>query len=206
MNVREGSRRLALLLGVVGALFGGFMSFLQLQQVLNQRSIHNSLEGDISQMRPLPQGAVVDSDFLKGAIKVGELEQSGSPPTPATSPSQPKEWDASGKPIVDYDALAAQVRAEHPAPAKADKWQKYTVPPDDLTSARKPVAEAHGNPADSTLVSTKNDDSRTLYPTPAPSIWRYALLFLWPLVGFFIPWGTIRGIVWVVTGFIQTSP
>ena len=44
MNLREGTRRLALLLGVVGALFGGFVSYLELQSVLDQRARHNKFE------------------------------------------------------------------------------------------------------------------------------------------------------------------
>jgi len=41
MNLREGTRRLALLLGVVGTIFGGFASYMELQTVQNQRARHN---------------------------------------------------------------------------------------------------------------------------------------------------------------------
>jgi predicted small secreted protein len=44
MNLREGTRRLALLLGVVGAILGGFASYVELQTVLNQRARHNAFE------------------------------------------------------------------------------------------------------------------------------------------------------------------
>ncbi len=44
MNLKEGTRRLALLLGVVGAILGGFASYLELQTVLNQRARHNKFE------------------------------------------------------------------------------------------------------------------------------------------------------------------
>jgi hypothetical protein len=44
MNLREGTRRLALLLGVLGAIAGGFASYLELQSVLSQRARHNSFE------------------------------------------------------------------------------------------------------------------------------------------------------------------
>jgi hypothetical protein len=44
MNLREGTRRLALLLGVAGAIAGGFVSYLELQTVLDQRACHNRFE------------------------------------------------------------------------------------------------------------------------------------------------------------------
>ena len=80
MNLREGTRRLALLLGVVGAIFGGFVSYFQLQSVTDQRARHNRFEqlanSDVvkqerkcrslgypsgcSQMPPLPPGFTLD--------------------------------------------------------------------------------------------------------------------------------------------------
>ena len=44
MNLREGTRRLALLLGVVGAIAGGFASYSELLTVLEQWARHNRFE------------------------------------------------------------------------------------------------------------------------------------------------------------------
>ena len=44
MNLKEGTRRLALILGAVGALLGGFASYMELQTVLSQRALHNKFE------------------------------------------------------------------------------------------------------------------------------------------------------------------
>jgi hypothetical protein len=44
VNLREGTRRLALLLGTVGAILGGFASYLELQSILNQTERHNRFE------------------------------------------------------------------------------------------------------------------------------------------------------------------
>jgi hypothetical protein len=41
VNLKEGTRRLALLLGVAGAILGGYASYLELQSVLDQRARHN---------------------------------------------------------------------------------------------------------------------------------------------------------------------
>ena len=44
MNLREGTRRLALLLGVVGAIFGGVVSYFQLQSTMRQRGNYQRFE------------------------------------------------------------------------------------------------------------------------------------------------------------------
>jgi hypothetical protein len=44
MNLREGTRRLALLLGAIGAILGGFVSYFELQTVLSQRAQHNKFD------------------------------------------------------------------------------------------------------------------------------------------------------------------
>lgn len=44
MNLKEGTRRLALLLGAVGALVGGFTSYSELQSIKEQRASHDRFE------------------------------------------------------------------------------------------------------------------------------------------------------------------
>ena len=44
MNLREGTRRLALLLGTAGAIACGFLSYAQLQSMLHQRADHQRFE------------------------------------------------------------------------------------------------------------------------------------------------------------------
>jgi hypothetical protein len=44
MNLREGTRRLALLLGAAGAIVGGFASYTFLQDIQSQRARHDRFE------------------------------------------------------------------------------------------------------------------------------------------------------------------
>jgi hypothetical protein len=48
-------------------------------------------------------------------------------------------------------------------------------------------------------------EGKTLSPTPAPSAWLYLLIALFPILGFFIPWGAIRAVGWVIAGFVHPS-
>ncbi len=53
--------------------------------------------------------------------------------------------------------------------------------------------------------SIETEDGQTLYPTPSPALWTYFLIALFPILGFFIPWGAIRAVGWVGAGFVQPS-
>jgi len=44
VNLREGTRRLALLLGAAGVILGGFASYSELQTILELRASHNRFE------------------------------------------------------------------------------------------------------------------------------------------------------------------
>jgi hypothetical protein len=47
------------------------------------------------------------------------------------------------------------------------------------------------------------EDGETLYPTPAPSVWAYLSVVVFPVFGFLIPWGVVKAVGWVTVGFSQ---
>ena len=49
----------------------------------------------------------------------------------------------------------------------------------------------------------QTEDGQIIIPTPAPAVWQYLFVVICPIIGFFIPWGSIRAIGWVVTGFAR---
>jgi hypothetical protein len=82
VNLKEGTRRLALLLGVVGAIAGGFVSYLELQEIQSQRARHNKFEqlatsDAVKQERKTlhsvteydAQGKLIQSDVNRDGIK-----------------------------------------------------------------------------------------------------------------------------------------
>lgn len=150
MNLSEGTRRLALLLGVIGAILGGFASYLELQTVLDQRVCHNEFER-------LANSQVVQQE--RKTLQEKTSSRSGSVP----------DWAFWGTAVNNGEIKTICWR---------DKWEVdsiYTV------------------------------DGKTLSSTPAPSAWLYLLVILFPVLGFFVPWGAIRAIGWVGAGFFQPS-
>jgi len=230
MNFREGTRRLALLLGALGIIAGSFASYVELQTVLPQRTAHNHFEQlanseVVKQERQTLQAA---PDFI---------------PDPSTKTAKPGSGNG-----LDYNAIAkkyggtsvaSNAGAKEPsvtpdpyaaygghaiAPAKTGVKEPQTVAPNDwqtVSPAAPTYLDANGNPISSKVskdgigtinwghdygvASIETEDGQTLYPTPAPSAWLYLLIALFPIFGFIIPWAAIRAIGWVGAGFVQSA-
>lgn len=77
MNLREGTRRLALLLGAAGAIIGGVFAYAQLQSTMRQRADHKQFE-QLANSDAVQQDR---KDFLAGWVsidsKTGERIQWG---------------------------------------------------------------------------------------------------------------------------------
>ncbi len=151
MNLNEGTRRLALLLGAVGAITGGFVSYLQLQSALKQNAAHIRFE----RLANSP-------DILRERQETKQQLESVVNPTVTDSSGWESPIDANG--------------------IKSVTWGK-----------------------DYGVASLETEDGQTLYPTPAPGAWSYLLVALLPLLGFFIPWGAVRAIGWVLAGFVASG-
>jgi len=95
VNLREGTRRLALLMGVAGAIVGGFASYLELQTTLDQKRFHDRFEelaasGVVQQeernclnspagserldVKMPPNGSGIKTISLRDDCKVGTIE------------------------------------------------------------------------------------------------------------------------------------
>ena len=147
MNLREGTRRLALLLGALGAIAGGFASYSELQSVKEQRASY---------------------------IKFERLAASGVV-------QQERKNCLSDNPPPGYTKLGAQLPANS-AGIEAIEWTD-----------------------DCRVDMIKTEAGEWLYPELAPRPWEYLLIALFPVLGFFIPWGAVRAIGWVLAGFLQPS-
>jgi hypothetical protein len=152
VNLKEGTRRLALLLGAVGAILGGFVSYLELDSVMAERARHNRFE------------------HLANSVVVQQERKTLQAP-PDFIPDLPP-----GAKLVHLPSKVNQ------GGIKSIHW-----------------TDDYG------VESIETEDGQTLYPTPVPSAWVYLLAALFPVLGFFIPWGAIRAIGWVGAGFMKSS-
>ena len=152
MNLKEGTRRLALLLGVAGALGGSFVSYLEWQELHSKKTRRDRFE----------QFATLD------AVKHLSKDH-----------QQKKD-----------DPLDANIRSVMPGCCgiKEIVWDRDHVWNDG-----------------GGIYSIETLGGETLQPWSAPSAWEYLFATVMPIIGFIIPWGLIRAIGWVMTGFVQPS-
>lgn len=164
INVKEGVRRLALFLGAVGAVCGGFASYMELQSVIRQRTDHIRFE------------RVENSDVVK------QERNRRFPP-----------------PLREFDEDTAEPIS---GPHNPKSESGYAVSPSEVNKEGiKNIYWSHNLDVN----SIEMDDGETLSPTPAPSAWHYAVIVLFPVFGFLIPWGAIRAIWWVGAGFSAST-
>ena len=234
-------RRLALLLGVVGAILGGYASYAVLESVMEQRKSHSRFEqlatSDVVQQerknlraQPSDWQTVPDDNSAKVAQKTYLDPKTGEPilVDPKTGerfyidPKTGERIDLSAGLVpkksgqIDYDAIAKKYGGEPAQKPEHGPWEKYAQP---ANSSHITEWDAQGNPISSQLNqsdietihwtkdlqvgSIETDNGQTLYPTPAPEWRMFLLIAIFPVLGFFIPWGVVRAIVWVGAGFAE---
>src|ERR1019366_6650661 len=111
MNLREGTRRLALLLGAAGAIAGGFASYIALQPALDQRARHNKLEqlANLDDVQKERKCRLLGYDSGCFRMKL---------PPGATLVEQPNDWQ-------DVPIAPPAKVAKREAASKKDDWSQY---------------------------------------------------------------------------------
>ena len=225
MNLREGTRRLALFLGVAGVIAGGFFSYLFLQPALDQRARHNRFE-------QLANSEVVQQELKSWSLtllytpakaigifrKLPENQQRDV----YGRLTQKEQADLLAKmncePLQPGDPSTAETRKNLLTDPKYPGWEVLPGPEKDdpyaclSESSDPPVSTVNQGgintihwSKDLGVESIETEDGQTLYPTPTPAAWEYFLVALFPLLGFFVPWGAVRAIGWVGAGFKEGS-
>ena len=176
MNLREGTRRLALLLGVAGAIAAGFYAYILLYATLQQRSAHQRFQVAANRIERL--GRAVQNQY---PVYTG-MDASDVGWRVLTKYPQFWPW-VSGRTNLEPELPKAWSPSAAPNREQTDPWQ---------TAAKQ---------TDWRIWGITTPDGQTFLPTPAPSEWSYLLILLTPIGGFIVPWGIIRAIGWVVAGF-----
>jgi hypothetical protein len=225
MNVREGSRRLALLLGAVGAILGGIASYLELQSLLEQRERHNRFEqfanSDVvrQEQKSWPLTLLYATDKALDAFRKLPKNQQLDVIDHLTQ----KEKDdlvakLDCKPIQSGDSVTAETRKELVTDPKYPGWE---VVPGPAKDGSNPCSAGASDPPDSAINRNGIEtirwskalevdllymtDGQVLYAVPAPNLWLYLLVAVLPLIGFVLPWGLVRAVGWVGAGFFTNS-
>jgi len=65
------------------------------------------------------------------------------------------------------------------------------------------MAKAHYSAAD--ISGIEPDDGQEVYRADLPGLWSYLLIPVFPVLGFFLPWGAIKTLTWIGLGFSRSG-
>jgi len=186
MNVREGMRRLGLVVGVLGAGVGAAVAYMQLQPLLTQRAQYKSFQ------------ALVSSPTVKKEIELLKVSVKHPPPPPAGLPP-----DAVPVQHPDFAALAAL--CGEVGGWKVNKGGIRAIYFWASTDEKQLDSRVAGNLSTADISDIETDDGQKLHRTDPPGFWVYLLIPALPVLGFLVPWGTIKTLTWIGTGFFQQT-
>jgi hypothetical protein len=210
MNFKEGTRRLALLVGVAGAALGCFASYMVLRDALAARARHKAFEllaaSDVLQQERKSLQEEHESWFRPWVDGWEEYRKVPTPPKDIVA-----AWKSFG-PEHREELLARMTPEQKHWLRTLIEQQMQQGEQDPYAAIAKPLSEVNKGgikiinwTKDLGVESIETEDGATLYPTPAPTLWRYLLAAVFPLLGFVIPWASIRALAWVEVGFFEKS-
>lgn len=231
MTFNRGMRRLALFLGVLGAIAGVVATYVELQPLSAQRSRRQRFEQLAS------ADVVQQQQKLLGPSQAATWEQPEgySMPIPpggingdptATRPPNSQSLQV-GDPIPKGAVIGQPLTSIAPAAPK-DRAQTQSLPrgyalgsapaPPPGYSANDIVANPFYGPTmnksgienvrwakDGKIESIETTDGALYFPESPPSVWKYLFILMFPVFGFLAPWGFVRSLVWVGAGFFEAS-
>lgn len=158
MNVREGTRRLALLLGAIGAILGGFISYVELQPVMHQRALHERFEqlansGVAQQERKVLRASTPEVESTKQSFQYIKLPDGSygkfrADADDAAIVAAIEKDFPQAKPWLIYQSLAKRIGGPDFIPEKEPSKLKTPPAPATYTKQQARSSEADIDPWD----------------------------------------------------------
>ena len=201
MNFKEGMRRVGILLGVIGAIIGGVASFEEASRVWRQHVANRQFERALAvpAVQKIPTSARTAAIAPEQGVSV--TKQRGNPWDRPVAPSVKEDWFEANKP----KEAETGSRERH----MAKPWEKYQQrwwENDPIVQGTVQVNAGGINSVtiDGGLVSTiELSTGESVQRTASPALYAYFQPLLYPLLGFFLPWGAIRALTWIGVGFFE---
>jgi len=204
MNFTEGMRRVGVVLGLCGFMAGCFFGYIHLRPLLAQRAQSRTF-------KMLVSSPVVTQEL-------GDLNATSAAAT-ATSPWLPvltTEINRGGiraihfGPWVGYRGIDPSGRKTEKYRIETDKgtYEVETAPVDlsklsieQLEAYRRLLSKQKQHYSANDVIEIETEDGKAVHPTDPPPLWTNLQAPVFPILGFLLPWGAIRVLTWVVTGF-----
>jgi hypothetical protein len=188
MNVREGMRRLGIVLGVLGSAVGILSGFESAQNLWNAHITHQRFES----LMASPTMLSIAKD-----IKWFDTEDSKKADQLTADPDFLKLSDDEQKYILGRVKRQGAASPTTGGTAPSDERHVMDVLV-NLDGVKEVIVDKSGQ-ISSVILQTGESIPRTEQPT----LMAFMSLILYPVGGFLAPWGTIRVLAWLASGFLS---
>jgi hypothetical protein len=187
MNVREGMRRLGIVLGVVGCAIGILFGYESARQLWDVHTAHQRFESLMASPTMLSLAKQVRWFSTENRKKAGEL---------AADPEFLKLSDDEQKYIL---GLAKDQGFSPTLTGAAPSDENHIIDVQvNLEGVKKVNVDKFGRIS---LIELSTGES--IPRTEPPTLMAFVGLLLYPISGFLAPWGAIRVLVWLGAGFLS---
>lgn len=228
MNVREGMRRLGILLGACGGILGGCLAYSDVRTTWDNYTAHRKFEslmasptvqkvakaareyqngpwvnhgpsGWSGQLRYQVDGTIrgTATEVPKSGYIIApspESHQEAAPGSVVVDPSEVNEW---GDPrIPSFDQFKGELQL-----AERLKSEGGIVVSVNLNEIRRVIVDKAG-----LVVLVEPLSGEPVQRVDPPSLKAYVVPLLYPVLGFLFPWGVVRVLTWVMSGFFTQRP
>lgn len=204
MNIREGMRRLGILLGITGGVVGGCFSYTGAKTVWQEYTEYKSFTSSMASPTMLKIAKAARDEHQRcenlAITKAGKQDLSKMTDEQlealrrdlmANQQTKPSHYGPPEKhqKLSRYDLLADAVR----------EWAnscEVSVIQVNLNGIKQVTVDKTGSVL---VIDLQNGE--ILQRTDAPHIGAYFGILVFPLLGLLVPWGAVRVLIWVGSGF-----
>ncbi len=227
MNLKEGTRRLGIVLGILGGVLGTFVAYQngvdlwhthvahkRFESLLGSPTMLNVVKTETLLQESLSTAALTPDAFMAQQKPPAEQQYSDLPKGAKIvfdpKSTSPPLFDMSkAKPIPPAILPADFNKWDPPKAVAADEFDQYKrPPPQKLRAGESPVVQVNRDGIQEVTFNATGvsaiqlSTGESVLKTEPPALWAFAVLFLYPVIGFLAPWGSLRVLTWVGAGFI----
>ena len=205
MNFREGTRRLGLLLGGIGAVIGIGFACVTAQVLWETRTASKQFDSWMSSPIAL-NIAKAAKDHLSRKSDLGRQVKAKFPGIY----DDLADSHLGARVLAKYRSWEANSMLPDPPPGSSltnpleldrQSFETSEIIAVNLDGIKEITIDKYG-----LIQSIHLEEGSLVFRKDPPDLKSYFGLLMLPVFGFFIPWGTVRVLAWVTAGFFQAEP
>lgn len=178
-NAREAIRRLGLVVGILGALAGAYLSYRHVESFLHERDQYREFQ------RVMASPVVLATiEHLKTPISSKRYKSRDR----STGEEMTFTWTRKEPPSTED---VERIRDQRRSGLGMQEWV-------NSGGVRKIQFDLKGD-----VLGIEKDDNTTVVRATPPTFSSFLVALIFPPLGFLLPWGTAKTVTWIAAGFLR---